>query len=74
MIKDKDADLEALLYFHGWEELPNSEEVAQDIHVDLADYFTFELLTFCTFILLYFCTTFGRGDWIEGMEHIFESF
>ena len=65
---------EKITHLHSWEELPNSEEVAQDIHVDLADYFTFELLTFCTFILLYFCTTFGRGDWIEGMEHIFRSF
>ena len=55
-----------ITHLHSWEELPNGEEVAQDIHVDLQDYFTFELL--------YFCTTFGRGDWIEGMEHIFRSF
>ena len=73
---------EKITHLHIWEELPNSEKVAKDIHVDLKDYFAFELLYFCTFVLLYFytfvllyfCTTFGRGDWIEGMGHILGGF
>ena len=42
---------EKITHLHSWEELPNGEEVAQDIHIDLQDYFTFELLYFCTFVL-----------------------
>ena len=60
-----------ITHLHSWEELPNGEEVAQDIHVDLQDYFTFELLYFCT---MNTCLSFGRGGWIEGIEHIFRSF
>ena len=29
---------EKITHLHSWEEFANSEEVAQDIHVDLKDY------------------------------------
>ena len=49
--KKKENDVGRKKHLHSWEEFANSEEVAQDIHVDLQYYFTFELLFFCTFIL-----------------------
>ena len=60
--KENVAGRRKITHLHSWEEFPNSEEVAQDVHVDLQDYFTFELLYFCTFAQLLEKET-GLREW-----------